>query len=134
MALSYLIDTDISILLLRGNSHLERKMRDLKRDQLAMSVISLGELLLGPHRSTEPDLARRNIRALVDMVQALALPPEAASVYAEVRSDLERRGQSIGSNDLWIAAHALVEGLTVVTNNEREFRRVRGLKVENWAK
>jgi tRNA(fMet)-specific endonuclease VapC len=134
MTLSYLIDTDISILLLRGNSHIERRFQDVRGDRLAMSVISFGELLLGPHRSSEPDEARRNIRELVNMVKALPLPPEAALIYAEVRSDLERRGQTIGSNDLWIAAHALAAGLTLVTNNEKEFRRVRGLKIENWTK
>jgi tRNA(fMet)-specific endonuclease VapC len=50
-----------------------------------------------------------------------------------MRADLERRGQMIGNNDLWIAAHAKTAGMTLVTDNEREFRRVRGLKVENWA-
>ena len=50
------------------------------------------------------------------------------------RSDLEAKGEMIGNNDLWIAAHALAAGLTLFTNNEREFRRVRGLKVQNWAK
>jgi tRNA(fMet)-specific endonuclease VapC len=47
---------------------------------------------------------------------------------------LESKGQSIGNNDLWIAAHALAAGLTLVTNNEREFRRIRELKIENWAR
>ncbi len=62
----------------------------------------------------------------------LPLPLEAARRYAAVRAELQRV-PPIGSNDLWIAAHALADDLTLVTNNEREFRRVRGLRVDNWA-
>lgn len=54
-------------------------------------------------------------------------------MFGAIRAELERRGETIGNNDLWIAAHAQAAGLTLVTNNEREFRRVPGLKVENWA-
>ena len=61
------------------------------------------------------------------------LPPAAGAAYGSIRATLERRGETIGNNDLWIAAHALTAGLTLVTNNEREFRRVPGLSVENWA-
>jgi tRNA(fMet)-specific endonuclease VapC len=63
----------------------------------------------------------------------LALPETAAETYGALHADLESRGEMIGNNDLWIAAHALAAGLTLVTNNEREFRRVRGLKMQNWA-
>ncbi len=55
------------------------------------------------------------------------------ATYGTMRAQLERKGQMIGNNDLWIAAHAKAAGLTLVTNHEREFMRVRGLKVENWA-
>ena len=57
----------------------------------------------------------------------------AEGAYGVLREALERSGQMIGNNDLWIAAHAKAEGLILVTNNEREFKRVSGLKVENWA-
>ncbi len=60
------------------------------------------------------------------------LPETAAEVYGTIRAELERKRQMIGNNDLWIAAHAKAAGLTLVTSDEREFRRVRGLKVENW--
>ncbi len=70
----------------------------------------------------------------------MALPETAAETYGTIRAELERKGQMTGKNDLWIAAHAkaagltlVTAGLTLVTNNEREFRRVRGLRVENWA-
>jgi predicted nucleic acid-binding protein len=59
-------------------------------------------------------------------------PGEAATAYGEMRAALEARGEMIGGNDLWIAAHANSAGLTLVTNNEREFKRVTGLKLQNW--
>ncbi len=73
------------------------------------------------------------LRELARVLPVLGLPETAAEAYGMMRVELERKGQMIGNNDLWIAAHAKAAGLTLVTNNEREFRRVRGLKVENWA-
>jgi tRNA(fMet)-specific endonuclease VapC len=61
------------------------------------------------------------------------LPETAAEAYGTIRAQLESKGETIGNNDLWIAAHTIAVGLTLVTNNEREFRRVRGLKIQNWA-
>jgi tRNA(fMet)-specific endonuclease VapC len=63
----------------------------------------------------------------------MELPPRAGEFYRAIRASLEARGEIIGNNDLWIAAHAKAAGLTLVTNNEREFRRVQGLKMQNWA-
>jgi tRNA(fMet)-specific endonuclease VapC len=63
----------------------------------------------------------------------LSLPETAAGTYGMVRADLERRGERIGNNDLWIAAHALAANLVLVTNNEKEFRRVKSLRIQNWA-
>jgi tRNA(fMet)-specific endonuclease VapC len=63
----------------------------------------------------------------------MALPETAAENYGTVRAELESKGDLIGNHDLWIAAHALAAGLVLVTNNEREFRKVRGLKIQNWA-
>src|SRR5712664_1230457 len=73
------------------------------------------------------------LRELARVLPVMGLPETAAEAYGAIRAELERKGQMIGNNDLWIAAHAKAAGLTLVTNNEREFRRVRGLKVENWA-
>ncbi|HZC23539.1 MAG TPA: hypothetical protein VE866_09380 [Candidatus Binatia bacterium] len=63
----------------------------------------------------------------------VVLPEAAAEAFGNIRADLESRGEIISNNDLWIAAHSLASHLTLVTNNEKEFRRVRGLKVQNWA-
>jgi len=100
----------------------------------AMSVVAYGELAFGEVMSSRRDEAAAHLAALIETVQVLPLPLDAARRYAEIRAELERAGRPIGSNDLWIAAHALAEDLTLVTNNEREFRRVPGLRVENWAR
>ncbi len=98
-----------------------------------MSVVTYGELRLGAEKSPDRDRAIRSVDNLLKLLPVESIAWETARDYAAIRSHLERRGEIIGSNDLWIAAHARSTGLTLVTNNEREFRRVPGLKVENWA-
>ncbi|HEY6765859.1 MAG TPA: hypothetical protein VI386_13900 [Candidatus Sulfotelmatobacter sp.] len=72
------------------------------------------------------------MRELVHLLPALPLPESAAETYGVLRAELEAQGQLIGNNHIWIAAHALAAELILVTNNEKEFRRVRGLKLRNW--
>lgn len=74
------------------------------------------------------------MRDLARLLPALPLPEDAAETYRMIRAELESKREMIGNNDLWIASHALAAGLTLVTNNEKEFPRVRGLRVQNWAK
>ncbi len=71
---------------------------------------------------------------LMQILPVAPLPGAAGEIYGEVRGELESKGRPIGNNDLWIAAHAMASGLILVTNNEREFRKVKGLKIENWAR
>jgi tRNA(fMet)-specific endonuclease VapC len=68
----------------------------------------------------------------VSLLPVLPLPDHSGTAYGEIRATLGSRGERIGGNDLWIAAHAKSAGLILVTNNEREFRRVAGLKIQNW--
>jgi tRNA(fMet)-specific endonuclease VapC len=77
--------------------------------------------------------ALERLRELVNLLPALSLPETAAEAYGTIRAELEAKGEMIGNNDLWIAAHAAASGLTLVTNSEMGFRRVRGLKLQNWA-
>jgi len=72
--------------------------------------------------------------ALAELLEIRSFNQSAAVAYGDIRSNLEKRGEVIGGNDLLIAAHAYSLDRTLVTNNEREFRRVKGLKVENWVK
>jgi len=76
---------------------------------------------------------RQGSRRKLPSLRRIILTTPSPEAYRSIRAELEARGEMIGNNDLWIAAHAVVAGLTLVTNNESEFRRVRGLKIQNWA-
>lgn len=98
---------------------------------LSTNTVVAGELIFGAKKKRS-----RRLRAVIDgiLVRMNVLPIDAAvaETYAEIRAALERAGTPIGANDLWIAAHACAKGMTLVTANVREFRRVPDLKLENW--
>jgi len=130
----YLLDTNICIYIRQKRpDEVLRRFRKLRPGEAVLSVITYGELLYGVAKSRQRVAALERLRELVNLLPALSLPETAAEAYGTIRAGLEAKGEMIGNNDLWIAAHAVASGLTLVTNNEREFRRVRGLKVQNWA-
>ena len=129
----YMLDTNICIYLRQNRPpEVTARFRRMHHGDVAISVITYGELLYGAERSQQRTRALESLARLVSLVSVLALPEEAAAAYGEIRAALEARGEMIGGNDLWIAAHAKSAGLTLVTNNEREFKRVPGLKIQNW--
>lgn len=134
--MKYLLDTNIVSYFLRGASPaLNQRILDSAPEVLAVSIISAGELRYGLSRLPPSRRAAQLAHQLKDLLTAvpvLALPAEAAQHYGSARSQLEAAGTPIGGNDLWIAAHALAQNLTLVTNNTREFERVPGLRLENW--
>jgi len=133
METRYLLDANIVIYLRqRRPETVVRRFDRLQPGEAGVSVIAYGELQYGAMKSSQREAGLERLRELGQMLPALPLPEKAAEAYGFIRADLESRGQMIGNDDLWIAAHALVSGLTLVTNNEKEFRRVRGLKVQNW--
>ncbi|KLK90063.1 plasmid maintenance protein [Microvirga vignae] len=129
----YLLDTNICIYIRRERpkSVLER-FKVLPPGSTAISVVTYGELVYGVRKSPEPHKAMLVLEELTALIPVLPMAIGVAKAYGTIRADLALRGQLIGNNDLWIAAHAKSLGLTVVTNNESEFRRVEGLTVENW--
>jgi tRNA(fMet)-specific endonuclease VapC len=135
MEARYLLDTNICIYIRRHRPPevLERfgKLRD---GEAVLSVITFGELLYGARKSARSAEALARLEELRQLLPVAALPEGASETYGSTRADLEAKGEQIGNNDLWIAAHAQAANLTLVTNNEKEFRRVRGLKIENWTK
>lgn len=134
MEARYLLDTNICIYIRQKRPpEILRRFEKLSPGEAAISVITYGELLYGAEKSTHRAAALERLRELVLFVPALPLPEAAGHTYGSIRVDLESKGELIGNNDLWIAAHAMAERFTLVTNNEREFRRVRGLKLQNWA-
>lgn len=130
----YMLDTNICIFIIRNKP--PQVLEQLKAKHaagLAISAITLAELEHGVAASAYPE---RNALALMQfMAIAVCLPftHRAAAEYGRIRADLQRRGTPIGALDMLIAAHAKSEGLTLVTNNTREFNRVAGLSLEDWA-
>jgi tRNA(fMet)-specific endonuclease VapC len=131
----FLVDTNILVYLQTKRSPtVERRVLALPPGETAMSVITFGELFYGLSKSAKPHETLERLRTLTHAVPVLPLPQDAAEAYGHIRSELETRGKMIGNNGLWIAAHAKAAGLILVTNNEREFRRIEGLKIENWTR
>jgi tRNA(fMet)-specific endonuclease VapC len=130
----FLLDTNICIYIRQKRpEEVLRRFRNLRAGEAAISVITYGELVFGATKSQQRSAALERLAELLNWLPALALPENAGQAYGMIRADLAARGQMIGNNDLWIASHALAAELTLVTNNEKEFRRVRGLKMQNWA-
>ena len=134
MEMRFLLDTDIFIYIRQKRPEgVSRRFSKLHPGEAAISAITYGELLYGATKSVRRADAFARLSALIDLLPILPVTKSAGETYGEIRAELESNGEMIGNNDLWIAAHALESGLTLVTNNEKEFRRVRGLKVQNWA-
>lgn len=133
METHYLLDSNIVIYFRQKRSEaIMRRFAQLRPGEAAISVISYGELVYGAMKSSHPTAAIERLHNLIQELRPIPLPESAGETYGLIRADLGARGEMIGNNDLWIAAHALAAKLTLVTNNEKEFRRVRGLKVQNW--
>ena len=106
----------------------------LRPGEAGLSVITYGELIYGAEKSSHRSEALRRLQELVTVLPALPMPEATGHAYGKLRAELESRGEMIGTNDLWIAAHAVAAQLILVTNDEDEFRRIRGLKIQNWTK
>lgn len=129
----YMLDTNICIYIAKQQpSTVKARFDRMKSGEVVMSVITYGELYYGASKSRESSVAFTQLELFVRDIPVVPIDLAAAKVYGEVRSLLEGRGQLIGNNDLWIGAHALALRVTLATNNEREFRRIPRLDVENW--
>lgn len=102
-------------------------------EDICISAVTLAELEFGVCKSSRPEQNRLALMAFLARIQILPFDADAAREYEDIRQALSKRGNLIGANGLLIAAHARAKGLTLVTNNEREFSRVDRLRLENWA-
>lgn len=125
---AYLLDSSVCVMILRGRTALAELPAP---PEAAISGIVAAELWAGAMKATRSSEAER-LQELLGFFPVLDFSQAAARSYGEIRADLERRGQTIGPLDLLIAAHALSLGATLVTGNVREFKRVKGLKVQAW--
>ena len=133
MPARYLLDTNICIYIQRQKpGEVLARFQKLKPGDAAISVITWGELLYGAEKSQQRKKALQLLEEFKTLVPVLPIPENAGKTYGAIRASLEAQGNPIGNNDLWIAAHAKAAALTIVTNNEREFQRIPGLKVQNW--
>jgi tRNA(fMet)-specific endonuclease VapC len=130
----YMLDTDICIYIIkRKPTTVLKRLENLKPGQLAMSAITFAELMNGAKKSQQVEANVAKLNELAELVEVRPFDQQAAVCYGDVRSLLEKKGNLIGGNDLLIAAHALSLDWILVTNNEKEFKRVDGLRIENWA-
>ena len=130
--LQYMLDTNISIYVIKNYPAKLRERFNRLAEQLSISSITLGELYYGAEKSARRLENLQAIEQFAARLEVLAFPPKAAAHYGQLRAELERLGRPIGVHDMLIGAHARAEGLIVVTNNAREFRRLPGLRAENW--
>ena len=130
----YMLDTDTcSYIMKRSNHAVLDRLKTVPVSDVCISVITKSELLFGVEVSPRRKQDEAALSAFLNYIQILDFPDEASPHYARIRADLRRQGAMIGANDLFIAAHARSLGLTLVSNNTREFGRVSRLVVENWA-
>lgn len=130
--LRYLLDTNICIYVIKRRPELVLDRFNEHAAHLAISSITLAELLHGAEKSSQPQRTLAVVEDFCSRLDVLDYGAKAAQHYGQIRASLEQRGTPIGVNDLHIAAHARSEGLTLVSNNLREFERVDGLLYENW--
>jgi tRNA(fMet)-specific endonuclease VapC len=135
MKTRYMLDTNICIYIAKHQPpEVKARFERLKPGQLLMSAITYGELYYGACKSNQPTKALAQLHELTQDIPVEDLTSTAARAYGEIRAALEKQGRLIGNNDLWIGAHAMALDVTLATNNEREFKRIAGLSVENWTK
>lgn len=130
--LKYLLDTNIVIYVIRQRPLAALEIFNRHHGRMAISSITLAELVHGAEKSSDVSRNMAVVEDFVSRLEVLAYDDKAAWQYGNIRATLEKIGQPIGVNDLHIAAHARSNGLTLVTNNLREFERVPGLLLENW--
>ena len=130
--LRFLLDTNIAIYVIKRRPIAALELFNAHSGQMAVSSITLAELLHGAEKSSAPERSLAVVEDFCSRLDVLAYGAKAAQHYGSIRAALERVGQPFGVNDMHIAAHARSEGLTLVSNNMREFDRVPALQTANW--
>jgi len=123
----YLLDTDTCVFWLKGNEHIEQKVLAVGIDNVALSFINVSELYYGAYKS-------QRVEANLAMVRRLTTESDEtiSEMFGELKATLESAGTIIDDADLYIAACSVVHGLTLVTNNTKHFKRIKGLRLQNW--
>ena len=130
--LKYLLDTNIVIYVIKRRPLKVLDAFNANNDRMAISSITLSELIYGAEKSTAVDKNLRVVDEFVSHLEVLPYDAKASQHYGQIKSFLEKKGTLIGENDLHISAHTISQGLILVTNNLKEFKRVPHLALENW--
>ncbi len=131
--MKYMLDTNICIYIIKKKpTQVLQRLQEISISDIALSSIALSELEYGVEKSQKKEQNRIALLYFVSPLSIIAYGADAAQHYGEIRADLEEVGQSIGSMDLLIAAHARSLNLTLVTHNVKEFSRVPGLRIADW--
>ena len=133
--MKYLIDTNICIYIMNKRPvAVIEKFKQFEISEIGISTITVSELQYGAAKSTYRKKNEVRLEEFLAPLKILSYDQTAARVYGDIRFQLEKHGKPIGPLDLLIAAHAVSQNLVLVTNNIKEFNRIKELKVENWAK
>jgi tRNA(fMet)-specific endonuclease VapC len=130
--LKYMLDTNILIYTMKNRPGHVKKRFNQHVGQMCISAISLGELVFGAEHSLQVERNLADIEMMIAQLDVLPFGMTEANHFGRIRSELYRIGQPIGPYDMMIAGHARATGMILVTNNEKEFARVKGLLLENW--
>jgi tRNA(fMet)-specific endonuclease VapC len=130
--LAYMLDTNICIYVMKTYPPAVLEKFNALAEQLCISSITLGELHYGAEKSARSTANLTAIEHFTARLEVLSFGAKAAAHYGQLRAELERAGTPCGPHDMQIGGHARSEGLTVVTNNLREFIRMPGLRTEKW--
>ena len=132
--LKYMLDTNIVIYTMKNRPEEVRKIFNANAEQLSISTVTLMELLYGAEKSSDPAQNTRSIETFAARLRVLDYDSAAAQHTGQIRAELAKNGKPIGPYDQMIAGHARSLGLILVSNNAREFKRVQGLRLDNWVK
>jgi len=129
---SYLLDTDICIYWLNGREEIKRKVKEVGENDLNMAIITLGELRYGAYYSERVDRNLKRIDDFLGKIKVIPLNEASMDKFGQIKADLRRQGKLIEDLDMLIASTAIVKDCVLVTNNTNHFKRIAGLKLENW--
>lgn len=130
--MKYMLDTNICIFIMKEDTIVLDKLKTVNFSDICISAISLSELEYGVSKSQQYERNRKILNNFIKYFSIIPYSKEVAVEYGKIRAELEKIGKPIGSMDMLIAAHALTENLTLITNNKKEFVRINHLKIEDW--
>jgi tRNA(fMet)-specific endonuclease VapC len=130
----YLLDTDTIIYAIKGERQVTRRLEETAGQPKAVSVITYGELFFGAMKSAAPQANLAKVRRVGELFPVIEVSRAVMETFGSLKAELQNRGEAVDDFDLVIASTALVHSYSLVTNNERHFRNIPGLRLENWVR